>query len=56
MSSSETHTHQFTDSDVEKVEVVDGDIRLTIPNFDNRCIYLSIEDLTHLLKLLEETN
>lgn len=46
--------HQFTDSDVQSAEEVDGDVRLNF-NFDHlACIYLSKEDLLHLLKLIEE--
>jgi hypothetical protein len=52
MSSSETHTHQFIDSDIKEVVVSDGDIRLTIATFDNRYIYMSTEDLTYLLRHL----
>lgn len=52
----EGELYQFSDCDIESAEEVDGDVGLKIINFDNSYVYLSKEDLLHLLKLIEKIN
>ena len=56
MSSSEIHTHQFTDDVIDGAERdVDGTVFLDL-GWERQYVTLSKEDLLHLLKLIEETN
>lgn len=55
MSNSETVTHRFTDCDV-RTAVVDRDGHIDMRLYKTTHIYLSKEDLLHLLKLIEETH